>query len=477
MLRKILLPLLFFTPTFIFAQALTNPGQLQITKTWSQEPSGYTYPMAIRIPSETMPAEGYPVAILLHGNTGNGFASINQWGNLLTNHILIGPTGYMNSWNIAAELSDAPDVEMVGELVDLLQTFSNVNPNKIRLIGSSNGSALCNRIFVENDDAGIDIICGIVSQLSEAQYHNGDFYYPSGETTGDTLNFNGFDTPKTPLTGRRYLSITNKMDGIIPDTGGYSVVKVNFWDAKEAAYIVAQSQGYTGMPATGTLLSGTSSEFEYAYLSNQVVHLKGDGGHGATSDQLSYIVNYFNTELEVADCDATINHTGTINTGTYQASSQITSNALLATGAAVTYQANVIVLQDGFIANGSTTFHAQIAPCSAAFNQEAELLRSVLEEESLNIRENISTISTNKWEGNSDFNTIKVFPNPVNSFLNVQGEFKEPVDYEVRSVLGKRMMVGKLAAGSGQINLSNLSANIYFLIIEGKTFKLLKTNY
>jgi len=33
---------------------LTNSTDLSITKTWSQEPSGYTYPVSIRVP--TIPA-------------------------------------------------------------------------------------------------------------------------------------------------------------------------------------------------------------------------------------------------------------------------------------------------------------------------------------------------------------------------------------------------------------------------------------
>ena len=52
---------------------LTNSTDLSITKTWSQEPSGYTYPISIRIP--TIPAlanKKIPVVIILHGNGGQG---------------------------------------------------------------------------------------------------------------------------------------------------------------------------------------------------------------------------------------------------------------------------------------------------------------------------------------------------------------------------------------------------------------------
>lgn len=303
MLKKSLLFLFAFLPTLIFAQTLSNTTSIEITKTWSQEPSGWTYPIMINLPTESMPADGYPVAIVLHGNGGNGNGSIAQWRNTLTNHIIIGPSGYNTSWNIADEASDAPDVEMIGDLVDQLQTYSNVNPNKIRLIGSSNGSGLCNRVFIENDDPGIDIICGIVSQLNVPQYHDNSFHFPSG-ATGDPAPFDGYGTPKTPITGRRFLSICNDNDPIIPYLGGSSPVGVDFLDAQESTYLFAQSQGYTGekLPAVGTQL-GTSTVYEYTYLSNQVVHLRGDARHSASLEQREYVNTYFNTILANNDND------------------------------------------------------------------------------------------------------------------------------------------------------------------------------
>ncbi len=302
-MKKSLLFLFVFLPSLIFAQTLTNSTSINITKTWSQEPSGWTYPIMILLPTTPIPAGGYPVAIVLHGNGGNGNGSIAQWRNTLTNHILIGPSGYRTSWNIADEASDAPDVEMIGDLVDQLQTYSNVNPNKIRLIGSSNGSGLCNRVFIENDDPGIDIICGIVSQLNVPQYHNNNFHFPSG-ATGDPAPFDGYDTPITPITGRRFLSICNDNDPIIPYLGGSSPVGVDFLDAQEAIFLIAQSQGYTGekLPAAGTQL-GTSTVYEYAYLSNQVVHLRGNARHSASVEQREYVNTYFNTVLEDNDSD------------------------------------------------------------------------------------------------------------------------------------------------------------------------------
>ena len=287
------IPLLNIILTMLmFSQELTNSTQINISKIWSQEPLGWTYPIAINVPNIDIPENGLPVCVLLHGFGGNGENMQLQWVNFLQNHILISPTGYMNCWNISDEPSEAPDVEMINDLIEQLQTFDNVNPNRIRLIGSSNGSALANRIFIENSNPGIDIICAVISQLSEAQYHNNNFHYPSG-TTGGNHEFDGYDNITSPLFGRRYLNIGNINDQTIPYEGG-SAVGVNFLNSQEAIYIIARSQGYEGnqISEEGNQI-GSSSVYEYSYLSNHVVHLKGDAGHGINSIQKEYIINYF----------------------------------------------------------------------------------------------------------------------------------------------------------------------------------------
>ena len=141
--------LIFLLPLTIFSQLLTNSTSINITKTWFQEPSGWTYPMIVSVPNTPVPANGYPVCILLHGNGGQGQGMITEFQNNLSCHALIAPTGYQNSWNISNEGSDAPDVEMIADLVNQLQTFSNVDASKIRIIGYSNGSALGNRVLLK----------------------------------------------------------------------------------------------------------------------------------------------------------------------------------------------------------------------------------------------------------------------------------------------------------------------------------------
>ena len=278
----------------MFGQNLTNNTNIEITKSWSQEASGWTYPIYIDVPSEPMPSHGYPVCILLHGNGGNGPGMINMFRNTLNCHILVSVSGYLSSWNIIDEASDAPDVEMVSDLIDSLQGYDNVNPDKIRVLGSSNGSALTNRVFIENNYSGVDIFCAIVSHLSEELYRNNSFYYPSGSTDG-SLNYGGYDTPKTPIAGRKYLNISNENDGLIPYYGGSSVVGANFLDAQDAAFAIAQSQGYSGAQITGNGNQiGNSTVYEYAYLDKHIVHLRSDANHGINDAHRDYIADFFN---------------------------------------------------------------------------------------------------------------------------------------------------------------------------------------
>ena len=287
-MKKLFILFCFFLPFYTYSQLISNSTTINISKSWSQEPSGYIYPVSIDVPSGSVPSGGFPVCILLHGNGGNGAGMVNDFSNKLSCHVLVGPSGYMNSWNISNENSEAPDVEMVSDLIDSLKTYSNINPSKIRIIGSSNGAALANRVFIENKDTGVDIICAIVSHLSTAQYHNNDFYYPAGATGGSAPN-SGYNTQTTPLTGRKYLGISNNNDGLIPYTGG-SAVGVTFLDAQESIFRIAQSQGYSGnqLPSSGNQV-GTGAVYEFPYLSGQVVHLNGDAGHSTNTDQIDYL--------------------------------------------------------------------------------------------------------------------------------------------------------------------------------------------
>lgn len=307
-MKKLIICILVLSPILVFSQNLTNNTNIAITKTWPQEPSGWTYPIAIDVPNTPVPQGGFPVCIALHGNGGNGNNSLNQFKNILDCHIVVAPSGYMNSWNISDENSEAPDVEMVTDLINQLQTYSNINPNKIRIAGTSNGAALANRILIENDNSGIDIICAIVSQLSECNYHNNNFHSPSAATGGGAPDC-GYDIVQTPLSGRKYLSICNSNDPLIPYQGGASVGVV-FLDAQLSTYIIAKSQGYQGVQLTGSgnpIGNGPTVAFEYSYLSDQVVHLKGNANHGLNNTLSNYIHDYFEVSCSSTSIDENLN--------------------------------------------------------------------------------------------------------------------------------------------------------------------------
>lgn len=304
-MKKGILATLLFLPLFSLGQLLTNGSNLNITKTWSQEPNGHTFPVSILVPPGTVPQSGFPVCILLHGNGGNGMGMIAQFSNVLDCHVLVAPTGYQNSWNICAENSDAPDVEMVTELVDMLQGYVNVDSSRIRVLGSSNGGGLANRMLIENSDPGIDIVCAIVTQVNEAQYHLGSFYKPAA-ATDPSASYCGYSAPASPLPSRKYLSICNTNDQVIPYLGGPSVVGLDFLPAEEAVYIVARNQGYSGSQLTSGTTFGNPVVTEFAYLAGDVTLLSGDAAHATNSTQRDYIKTFLgdcNLPMAVAEPD------------------------------------------------------------------------------------------------------------------------------------------------------------------------------
>ena len=272
---------------------LTSLTEIIIEKTWAQQPNGYVYPIEIKVPESVEPIEGFPICVLLHANGSNGRRIINQFSSVLDDHILIAPTGYLNSWNICDERSNAPDLEMVDELVNTLSNYSNINLNKIRILGSSNGAGLANNIFIQNENPNIDIICAVVSHLNIPQYHDNNFYKYS-TVTNPMSAFCGYEEITNPISSRKYLSISNINDPTIPYLGGNSKVGLDFLNAEDAIFYIAKNQGFTGekLPPEGSAL-GNPIIFEYSYLSGDVVHIKGNAMHSINPSQLDYLRTFF----------------------------------------------------------------------------------------------------------------------------------------------------------------------------------------
>ena len=272
---------------------LTSLTEIIINKAWEQQPNGYVYPIDIKVPESVGPIEGFPICVLLHANGSNGRRIINKFSSVLDDHILIAPTGYLNSWNICDERSNAPDLEMVDELVNTLSNYSNINLNKIRILGSSNGAGLANNIFIQNENPNIDIICAVVSHLNIPQYHDNNFYKNS-TVTNPMSAFCGYEEITNPISSRKYLSISNINDPTIPYLGGNSKVGLDFLNAEDAIFYIAKNQGFTGekLPPEGSAL-GNPIIFEYSYLSGDVVHIKGNAMHSINPSQLDYLRTFF----------------------------------------------------------------------------------------------------------------------------------------------------------------------------------------
>ena len=181
---------------------LQSNTAINITKTWFQQPNGFTYPIKVRVPSiASLSGKRIPVAILLHGLGGNGEAELSSWDSQLPDHIIIAPTGYLNSWNVAHEESKAPDISFLQDLCNKLKTYENVDGTKIRIIGFSNGAALANRAYVSLDEPGVDQIVTIAAPFFSPMYRNNNFYIPVNESSTG-INASNYSVIKIPFKPR-----------------------------------------------------------------------------------------------------------------------------------------------------------------------------------------------------------------------------------------------------------------------------------
>ncbi len=133
--------------------------------------------------------------------------------------------------------------------------------------------------------------------MADALYRNGNFYKPSSATTS-TSAYCGYDMMVNPLPTRKYLSISNTNDGVIPYNGGV-FLGLNFLPAETAAYNIATYKGYTGSQLnSGTAIgTGSAAITEYSYLSGDVVLVNGTAQHSINDTQKAFISDYF------SDCD------------------------------------------------------------------------------------------------------------------------------------------------------------------------------
>ena len=68
--------------------------------------------------------------------------------------------------------------------------------------------------------------------------------------------------------------------------------------------------------------------------------------------------------------------------------------------------------------------------------------------------------------------TIGFYPNPTKNIVNFK--IIQDVKFTLISQLGQLVLEGNLTGNNKQIDLSHLSASVYYLYIEGQVIKLIK---
>jgi len=248
---------------------------LTINQTWAQEPSGFGRTAAVQVPAGAGP---HPVVILLHGNGGNS-SFITALDPHLSGAIRVAPNGYLTSWNVDEEASQAPDVAFIRDLIALLKTYDNVDAGRISIFGVSNGSGMTNRLLIELNGAAFQNAGCQVSQMLTKMHHDNAFWF-------DSAGANIYDEAILPARRRRIISINGTADPLIPYTGGTSAVGT-FMPAQESIHRFAQAMGETGPQlADAAGIAGNGTDYspvfvKYTYLNGRVVHYKLIGGnHG-----------------------------------------------------------------------------------------------------------------------------------------------------------------------------------------------------
>lgn len=175
-------------------------------------------PAVVHVPDDYDPAEAWPLVILLHGYSANGFVQdlyLGLSGRTTTDgFLLVVPDGTKDPqgnlfWNATDFCCDfygngVDDVSYVLSLIDEAEAAYNVDPKRVYLFGHSNGGFMSYRMACEAGDriAAIASIAG-VTFLDEAKcagttpvsvlhvhgtaddtiLHAGDVGYPSAEET------------------------------------------------------------------------------------------------------------------------------------------------------------------------------------------------------------------------------------------------------------------------------------------------------
>ena len=139
-----------------------------ITINQSVEGTNVSRPVIIQTPNNINQSRNYPVVFAFHGRGGKNTGWVNKLKNFTDNGDFVGiyPQGYLDSWNLGTEPSKADDVAFVTLIVNELKGYNNLDMNKLYAVGTSNGSAMVNKLAINTSH--FKAISPIASQLMES---------------------------------------------------------------------------------------------------------------------------------------------------------------------------------------------------------------------------------------------------------------------------------------------------------------------
>ena len=207
----------------------------------------------IQTPPNINLSKDYPIVFALHGGGGKNVQCVNELKNFTDAGEFIGiyPQGYLNSWNLGTEASKADDVAFINLIIKELENYNNLNMNKIYAIGTSNGSAMVNKLAINTSH--FKAIAPVVSQLMESM--------PIQDNTKSVSVF----------------QINGAKDLAIPINGGFAFGH-NFLDAYESAELWASNFKCNMNPEVKTIGENTQYVFSSCEGDNEIKYLRIENG-------------------------------------------------------------------------------------------------------------------------------------------------------------------------------------------------------
>lgn len=192
-------------------------------------------PIEVLVPDDLDPDEPAPLVVLLHGYGADGAVQTAYFGMAEAaaerGMLLVAPSGTENAegrrfWNATdaccarAGGDDGTDVDDVGYLLDVIATVQadhEVDPNRVYLVGHSNGGFMSFRMACDH----ADVVAAIVS-LAGATFADPDDCSPSEPvatlqihgTADDTIAYEGGD-----IGGTRYPSAQETLEAWVASNG------------------------------------------------------------------------------------------------------------------------------------------------------------------------------------------------------------------------------------------------------------------